>query len=143
MRLHKVVAIRQASHAIQMEAQETHQTKGTGMNEYLTDCEGEICPKCGSNAHSMLCERCGGDGETEPGYLYEMDPLWYDVDDTDPCSECRGLGFHKWCRDCGWDLLWNYYLGWPLIALPKAGAAEWTVNPQTGEKAFRWKGLSK
>jgi len=42
------------------------------------------------------CERCGGEGVTGPGELYEEDPLWYDSDDYENCHECGGAG--------GWHL---------------------------------------
>lgn len=49
------------------------------------------------------CGRCGGEGITAPGELYEEDPLWYDPDDYENCHECDGHGGWLWCRKCGWD----------------------------------------
>ncbi len=77
------------------------------------------CPKCGNGMVTRTCGQCGGEGYTEPGELYEMDPLWYDVDDVEPCTECRGHGHHEWCQRCGWDVHLNGFLnGEPAIPLP-------------------------
>ena len=65
------------------------------------DCQ---CARCGSSMDSESCGRCGGEGTTGPGELYEEDPLWYDPDDYAPCHECGGEGAwmlcissHKYC----------------------------------------------
>lgn len=55
------------------------------------------CARCGSSLAFEECDYCGGDGETQPGELYEQDPLWYDEDDTDPCSLCCGAGTFAHC----------------------------------------------
>lgn len=52
------------------------------------------CARCGSSVEFDSCNRCGGDGWTAIGELYEEDPLWYDVDDIRPCYDCGG--------ECGW-----------------------------------------
>lgn len=75
----------------------------------------DLCIKCGELMVHMLCNDCGGDGHTEYGELHEQDPLWYDEDDVRTCDECRGLGHHVWCQQCGWDHLWQCYLNWPLV----------------------------
>jgi|SRR5579859_394862 len=41
------------------------------------------CPTCGGDTWEVECEQCGGEGETEPGELYEQDYTnvtldWYD-----------------------------------------------------------------
>ena len=54
------------------------------------------CARCGSSVTEEVCSWCGGDGETQPGELYEEDPLWYDEDDTEPCHQCGGEG--GWAR---------------------------------------------
>lgn len=63
------------------------------------------CARCGSSMESELCGACGGEGFTEPGELYEQDPLWYDQDDTEACHKCNGeggwmlcLSSEKWCQ---------------------------------------------
>ena len=64
--------------------------------ELLCEATGrKACPRCRCcEMYWELCERCGGDGHTEPGELYEDDPLWYDYSDTEPCPDCYGA--------CGW-----------------------------------------
>lgn len=54
------------------------------------------CARCGSSTTFVECDACGGDGYTAPGALHEMDPLWYDSDDDEPCGVCRGAG--GWAR---------------------------------------------
>lgn len=51
------------------------------------------------------CPWCGGEGMTDPGELYEQDPLWYDPDDVEPCHQCGGeasfpicLSSKEWCE---------------------------------------------
>jgi hypothetical protein len=61
------------------------------------------CARCGSSVERVQCEHCGGDGTTAPGELYEQDPLWYDEDDTDPCSVCGGASGWTVCvSDAAW-----------------------------------------
>jgi hypothetical protein len=56
------------------------------------------CPRCGCCGLMLrTCWQCGGDGETEPGELYDQDPLWYDPDETAPCHVCGGAGHFKFC----------------------------------------------
>jgi hypothetical protein len=64
-----------------------------------------VCARCGTDVEWVDCERCDGMGETEPGELYEEDPLWYDEDDIDPCHQCGGhggwwvcLSSREWCE---------------------------------------------
>lgn len=76
------------------------------MPEYMDDSD-ESCPKCGhSPIRWKYCDVIGCDD----GYidLYEEDPLWYDIDDTEMCSECRGTGTQRWCPSCGADLSGMY-----------------------------------
>lgn len=63
------------------------------------------CARCGSSLDWISCEACGGEGITGPGELYEDDPLWYDVDDYEPCHQCGGqaswpscLSGPEWCN---------------------------------------------
>ena len=56
------------------------------------DDEYEICPVCG--AEKSEWEDCWQIG-CDDGWitdLYEQDPLWYDEDDVEMCSECQGKG---------------------------------------------------
>lgn len=46
----------------------------------------------GKRPKDELCGSCAGDGYTEPGELYEQDPLWYGPDDIERCHECAGAG---------------------------------------------------
>ena len=62
------------------------------------------CARCGGDMERVLCDSCGGSGQTEPGELYEEDPLWYDEDDSAPCNPCLGAGgwwrcvnSEEWC----------------------------------------------
>jgi hypothetical protein len=54
------------------------------------------CARCGSSVTRVDCWKCGGEGESAPGELYEQDPLWYDEDDTETCDVCGGTG--GWLR---------------------------------------------
>lgn len=84
-------------------------------------CSDESCPKCGNGMVTRTCSRCGGDGCSAPGELYEQDPLWYDQDDVEECTECSGHGFHEWCQKCGWDNVEKRFLnGVPEISLPSS-----------------------
>lgn len=62
------------------------------------------CARCGSSLEWVTCDRCGGEGTTAPGELYEEDPLWYDQDAYEPCRDCNGesswprcLSSYEWC----------------------------------------------
>ena len=56
------------------------------------------CPRCGCCCRSWEeCDVCGGAGASAPGALYEQDPLWYDPDATEPCSQCGGKGVWPVC----------------------------------------------
>jgi DnaJ-class molecular chaperone len=62
----------------------------------------DACPNCGAQPTAYReCSHCVGNGWV--GDLDEIDPLWYDEDDTEPCGECHGQGAFKWCRECGYD----------------------------------------
>lgn len=50
-----------------------------------------------TRVHHAECEQCGGDGEYD---AYELDPLWYDPNDTEPCAQCGGAGGWYWCDVC-------------------------------------------
>lgn len=63
------------------------------------------CARCGSSLAWESCNVCGGEGITGPGELHEEDPLWYDPDDYEPCSQCGGvaawpvcLSTPEWCE---------------------------------------------
>lgn len=60
----------------------------------------DFCQQCGAGLDYEECPDCDGEGETEPGYLYEQDPLWYDEEDTEPCSTCDGAGRWPVCYAC-------------------------------------------
>lgn len=58
------------------------------------------CPNCGANpTYTRDCGAC------DEGFidLHEQEPDWYDEDEFDTCSECRGSGTVHWCRACGYD----------------------------------------
>jgi hypothetical protein len=55
----------------------------------------DFCKRCGCCSATWIdCWQCGGEGHTEPGDLYDEDPLWYGPNDTEPCHICFGT--------CGW-----------------------------------------
>lgn len=56
------------------------------------------CGRCGCDVERVLCERCGGVGQTAPGELHDEDPLWYDDGDVEQCNDCQGVG--GWWRCC-------------------------------------------
>lgn len=60
----------------------------------------EYCRVCGAVLDWEDCSEPGCDGgETALGFLYEMAPLDYDEDETEPCTTCEGKG--------GWWLCHN------------------------------------
>jgi hypothetical protein len=62
----------------------------------------DFCKRCGCCSATWIdCWQCGGEGHTEPGDLYDEDPLWYGPDDTEPCHICHGTGGWRGCLgDC-------------------------------------------
>ena len=61
------------------------------------------CARCGHSLTWVRCWSCGGEGWTEPGDLYELDPLWYDPDDVERCSFCLGHGGWTQCVSNGFS----------------------------------------
>lgn len=55
------------------------------------------CPKCHELLMRRDCEYCGGEGIKDD--LHEEDPLWYDEDDWEYCSNCMGEGGFIWCNN--------------------------------------------
>jgi hypothetical protein len=55
--------------------------------------EPACCPHCGEPTDYERCDQCE-DGEID---VYELDPLWYDPGDTEPCAQCLGAGGWYWC----------------------------------------------
>jgi hypothetical protein len=61
------------------------------------------CPSCGhSPIRSCRCRALGCDD----GWIdrYDEDPMWYDEDDPEMCTECYGTGVERWCPSCSFDL---------------------------------------
>lgn len=60
--------------------------------EWFTTADGEDCQcaRCGSSCAFVRCWNGCEDGYITD--LYELDPLWYDPEDIELCSECRGRG---------------------------------------------------
>jgi len=56
-----------------------------------------VCQEHGCDKVGVICWSCGGEGYRE---LYEEDPLWYDIDDVEPCDICRGEGGWLICPVC-------------------------------------------
>ncbi|MFP4141492.1 MAG: hypothetical protein ACLFVH_13205 [Phycisphaerae bacterium] len=57
-----------------------------------------FCPRCRCcSSQWEPCDRCGGEGTTDPGELYAEDPLWYSPDDFADCPACGGSGGHQVC----------------------------------------------
>lgn len=52
-----------------------------------------LCPRCRCCElipnQDDSCWNCGGEGYFD---LYDEDPLWYDEDEIEMCSECKGSG---------------------------------------------------
>jgi hypothetical protein len=69
-----------------------------GARDVAPGCDGPMC-SCGCEMEHTRCDACE-DGFTAPGELYEMDPLWYDEDDSEPCHQCNGRGGWWWCPAC-------------------------------------------
>lgn len=83
------------------------------------------CARCGSTAEWIHCERCDGMGVTEPGELYEEDPLWYDEDDQEPCHQCGGEA--RWLV-CSSPAEWCERSPLDGRAKVKRGAFEWFLS---------------
>ena len=64
------------------------------------DYSSDECPKCYSTLAVRDCDCDGG--------------VWEDTDCNGTeyfhCDDCRGLGYHEWCRECGWDNVFNCFL---------------------------------
>jgi predicted RNA-binding Zn-ribbon protein involved in translation (DUF1610 family) len=67
-----------------------------------TELDDECCPKCGTQMRWRRCDSCDDGWITD---LFEEDPMWYDEDDIEMCTECHGHGCHRWCPKCGFDAL--------------------------------------
>lgn len=69
-------------------------------------CDDDGCPRCGSVTYRRDCEQCGGEGGFDGEDLMEEDPLWYDEDSYESCSNCRGRGYFEWCssESCDWHI---------------------------------------
>jgi DnaJ-class molecular chaperone len=55
------------------------------------------CPQCGASAKHYDCWNCGGEGFHE---VYELDPMWYEPGETEPCETCNGDGSWIFCPTC-------------------------------------------
>lgn len=53
---------------------------------------GDLYCVCGRGVERVECWQCRGDGWSAPGELHDVDPLWYDPDDVEPCDTCQGDG---------------------------------------------------
>ena len=58
------------------------------------------CEKHSQHYLTRSCFECGGEGGFDGEELMEEDPLWYDEDSYESCSNCRGRGFFTWCPGC-------------------------------------------
>lgn len=61
------------------------------------------CPRCGyCPTNRQPCTQISCD----EGWinLFDEDPLWYDEDDVEICTNCHGTGIEHWCSNCGFDL---------------------------------------
>lgn len=92
------------------------------------DCQ---CARCGSSMSFKECWACGGEGQTEPGELHEMDPLWYDPEDTEPCDPCRARG--GWWQ-CLSDEAWCNAHPMPCREATVRGEIEWFTSIEVHEK---------
>jgi predicted RNA-binding Zn-ribbon protein involved in translation (DUF1610 family) len=67
----------------------------------------EQCPKCGNSPiHWRRCYEC------DDGYrdMFEEDPLWYDIGETERCPDCLGYGTVTWCPECGYNITEHNYV---------------------------------
>lgn len=62
----------------------------------------EYCKHCSEPMEWIECDSCGGEGYFDWETLQDEDPLWYDEDDTEDCSDCRGNGgwWHCFNEQC-------------------------------------------
>lgn len=58
------------------------------------------CKACGGIREWEDCDSCGGEGAIDGERLGELDPLWYDLDDSEPCQQCAGNGGWWYCSHC-------------------------------------------
>jgi RecJ-like exonuclease len=65
---------------------------------------GDNCPKCNSQLATRRCDALG----CEDGYVEHDDPMY--PSEYDRCDTCNGSGYEKWCRECGWDCVYNQFL---------------------------------
>jgi len=67
------------------------------------------CQSCGcDHTWRRECYACHGEGFRD---LHDEDPLWCDEGDTEDCGECRGAGWLRWCRKCGYDFALGRRIG--------------------------------
>lgn len=95
------------------------------------DCQ---CARCGSSIEWEQCCACGGEGITGPGELYEEDPLWYDIDDYEPCHECDGHGSWGVCLS---SPEWCNANPLPRREDVKRGTIEWYLIPMNARAGTR------
>lgn len=58
------------------------------------------CRACGGTRYWEDCDWCGGEGAIDGDELMEIDPLWYDPEDREPCDQCAGAGGWWHCPHC-------------------------------------------
>lgn len=73
-----------------MSAEDLHQADCAAHDDKPCNCKCQRCKCC--SLEWVDCWSCGGAGGTEPGDLYDEDPLWYSPDDTEDCQICEGAG---------------------------------------------------
>ena len=59
---------------------------------YEDEPSGPYCAACGAELDWEDCDQCGGEGEFDWETLQFDDPLWYDEDSVELCSQCAGKG---------------------------------------------------
>ena len=71
-------------------------------DDYEIDSD-DVCPRC---FHSPCHYRDCGELGCEDGWIdrFDEDPLWYDKDKSEMCTECYGTGIERWCPKCGLNL---------------------------------------
>lgn len=78
------------------------------MSDY--NIEDEECPKCQHPCvHTTDCTAL----DCEDGYYHDCMEDCCCCADPVPnrrCDECGGHGYHKWCPNCGWDLLLKMFI---------------------------------
>ncbi len=76
---------------------ETQHLASQQIETYEDEPSALCCSHCGMELEWTDCDACD-DGQVD---VYNLEPLWYDPGDTEPCSECGGDGGWLSCPNAG------------------------------------------